>query len=152
MDGNRDVIKATVKDAISEQASTAETKAPEFIDLFSASQRPGSAVRLSGGSKQPLSQYSEVVGEPLEVVERPVVHAISSPISVTLSGSASAQKSFACEFSTGFMQQSKNAPPCTTGGDAFMVESSAQGIRTCILNHDRCSATSDEIVNTFPTP
>ena len=33
-----------------------------------------------------------------------------------------------------------------------MVESSAKGIRTCILTHNRCSATSDEIVNTFPTP
>ena len=33
-----------------------------------------------------------------------------------------------------------------------MVEASTKGIRTNILNNDRCSATSDEIVNSFVTP
>ena len=50
------------------------------------------------------------------------------------------------------MQGSKYAPDGIANGEAFLVESSAKGIRTCILNYDRCSATTDEIVNTFPTP
>ena len=88
----------------------------------------------------------------LQVIARPVVHSISAPVSAILAGSASLQKSFLCKFSTDFLHISRSAPSCIADGSAFFVESYAKGIRTCILNHGRCSATSDEIVNTFPIP
>ena len=33
-----------------------------------------------------------------------------------------------------------------------MVEASSKGIRLAIMESDRVSATTDEVVNTFPTP
>ena len=34
----------------------------------------------------------------------------------------------------------------------FLVDATLKGIRTCLMNHGRCSVTSDELVNTYHTP
>ena len=144
------VIRAVVSEHMASLRAGAAVGGDENVsesDMIAASQRPGSAVHVGNG--QDIAAGSDA---PLLVVARPVVHSISAPVSVILSGSASSQKSFLCEFTTDFLQHSRHAPTCIADGSAFLVESSAKGIRTCILNHGRCSATSDEIVNTFPTP
>ena len=81
-----------------------------------------------------------------------MVHSVSPAIAVLLHGSASTKKSFTCELTSDFMTKSEHAPACIAEGDAFMVEASSKGIRVGILHNDRVSATTDEVVNTFPTP
>ena len=88
----------------------------------------------------------------LEVHEVSLVHSVSPAIAVLLHGSASTKKSFTCELTTDFMTKSPYAPTCITDGDAFMVEASSKGIQVGILHNDRVSVTTDEVMNTFPTP
>ena len=111
-------------------------------DAVIASQRPGSAVCLYGDDSHPPFCRRRMSDGAFHF----------STYICDLLWLSFVTDDFLREFSTNFMQHSKHAPECIASGSAFMVESSAKGIRTCILNHDRCSASSDEIVNTFPTP
>ena len=81
--------------------------------MIAASQRLGSAVHVGDGKGVAAASNA-----PLLVVAKPVVHSISAPVSVILSGTASSQKSFLCEFTTDFLQHSKQAPSCVAGGSA----------------------------------
>ena len=113
-------------------------------DLIEASQRPGCAALVSPGTPHTTLQIG--------VREVSLVHSVSPAIAVLLHGSASTKKSFTCELTTESMTKSPHAPNCIADGDAFMVEASSKGIRVGILHNDRVSATTDEVVNTFPTP
>ena len=113
--------------------------------LIEASQRPGCAAEVSPREKPDLS-------EQVQVREVSLVHSIAPAIAVLLHGSASTKKSFTCDLTTDFMTRSPHAPASIADGDAFMVEASCKGIRVGILTNDRVSATTDEVVNTFPTP
>ena len=112
-----------------------------------ASQRPCSTIVLA----PPMTEVSpQLAFHEVEAVSS--VHSIAPSFSVILMGSASTKKSFTCQLTTDFMTKSRFAPENIANGDAFMVEASVKGIRLCILNNNRVDATTDEIVNTFPTP
>ena len=83
---------------------------------------------------------------PLRVQARAVIHTISPNIPILLAGSASSRKSSLCERTTDFLKGGDITADC------YLTDATLAGIRTCIVNHNRCSATSDELVNTFATP
>ena len=138
---HRKEFKAWVLEKIAE-VDVADEKVAEDSDVFVASQRPCSAV-IAWGSHSKARVCVAAVS---------IVHTISPPLAVLCMGSASSKKSFVCQLSKDMMLNSSWAPPEIRDGSVFMVEATSKGIRTCILNTDRCSATTDEIVNTFPTP
>ena len=143
----KDQIKAIVLEWIAEHSEDAANVPAAFentreADVIQASQRPCSSV---------IAYCEPAAAVPLDVEAVHYVHSIMLAILVLQHGSSSTKRSFTCELSTDFVTKSKNAPPCSSDGDVYMVESS-KGVRTCILNYDRVSCTSDEVVNTFSTP
>ena len=142
---HKPLMKTYVQEWLGERYSQVDIiEAEPATDLIKASQRPGCAAMVSPGTPQTTLQ--------MEVREVSLVHSISPAIAVLLHGSASTKKSFTCDLTTAFMTKSPHAPTCIADGDAFMVEASSKGIRVGILHNDRVSATTDEVVNTFPTP
>ena len=139
----KDLFKSLVREWLQEHLCDTETGLASE-DFIEASQRLGCAAQVSDGTPHTAKQ--------LEVSEVSLVHSVSPAIAVLLHGSASTKKSFTCELTTDFMTKSPHAPTCIADGDAFMVEASSKGIRVGILHNDRVPATTDEVVNTFPTP
>ena len=84
------------------------------------------------------------------MVAKQYVHTVSTTPTVLCMGSASSHKTFLSDHSSDMAKESDKAPDSLK--TAYCVEASTKGIRTCILNQDRVSATSDEIGNSFPTP
>ena len=86
----------------------------------------------------------------LLVAAKHYVQSVSPTITVLAMGSASSHKSNLCLHPTDLAVESEKAPPSLRS--CYGVEASTKGIRTCILNNDRVSSTSDKVVNAFPTP
>ena len=139
------MVKSLIAEWLAERASKEDLIEAGQVsnDLIAASQRPGCAAVITPGTPQTALQ--------IEVREVSLVHSVSPAIAVLLHGSASTKKSFTCELTTDFMTKSEHAPTCIADGDAFMVEASCKGIRVGIVHNNRVSATTDEVVNTFPT-
>ena len=146
LEPHKPMLKSLVAEWLGENLSKSDLieAGPASTDLIEASQRPGCAALVSPGTPQTTRQ--------IEVREVSLIHSVSPAIAVLLHGSASTKKSFTCELTTDFMTKSPHAPTCIADGDAFMVEASSKGIRVGIVHNDRVSATTDEVVNTFPTP
>ena len=87
-------------------------------------------------------------------VVRPVsrTHTITPNIAVFIAGSASSRKSSMISRTTEFMTGSSGVPSEIAQRDIMNVEAPPKGIRTALVNFQRCSTTSDEINNTFQTP
>ena len=147
LEEHKPMFKAMVTEWFAERVTPQELveEGAASTELIEASQRPGCAAQVS-------PRETPDVPEQVQVREVSLVHSIAPAIAVLLHGSASTKKSFTCDLTTDFMTKSPHAPTSIADGDAFMVEASCKGIRVGILTNDRVSATTDEVVNTFPTP
>ena len=93
----------------------------------------------------PLVQLSDIV-------EKHYTHTISTNIPVLCGGDASSRKSSLSARTQEFVTKSFVAPPEMQSGELYLVEATLKGIRNTLVSYSRCSATTDEITNTLPTP
>ena len=84
--------------------------------------------------------------------EKPnALHHVSPNIPVIIAASSSARKSSLVKYITSLLT-SAAAPEEFRDRHIFLVDATLKGIRTSLVNYQRCAVNSDEAVNTYSTP